>query len=174
MTMQFLSRDGPSAKRVVLCVPRLWTNCVLHRCVLWVGVLSTHPVDFLQFLPGHRNHHHFSDDVGCHELQLICHCEVCHCKSWRRGRCLRVSPWLSVLPPSSFTIEVFSSFELLILLSTLLMFRTYRSQRLLRFRQLSALHFKALFWCNGKCWSLSKRLLVPIGTQTRNPTFGVL
>ena len=44
------------------------------------GVLSTHPVDLLEFFPGNRNHHHFSDDVGCHELQLVCHCEVGHSK----------------------------------------------------------------------------------------------
>ena len=56
-------------------------------------------------------------------------------------------------------IEVFSSFELLILSLTLLMFWTNRSQRLLRFRQVSVLQFKALFQCNGKFWSLSKRLL---------------
>ena len=42
-------------------------------------------------------------------------------------------------------IEVFSSFELLTFSLTLLMFWTYRSQRLLRFRQVSVLHFKALF-----------------------------
>ena len=40
-----------------------------------------HPfVDFLEFLPGNRNHHHLSDDAGCHELQLVCHCEVGHCE----------------------------------------------------------------------------------------------
>ena len=44
-------------------------------CAVFVGVLSTHPFDFLEFIPGNRNHHHFSD-VGCHELQLVCHCEV--------------------------------------------------------------------------------------------------
>ena len=56
-------------------------------------------------------------------------------------------PWLSVVQPSSFpidiVIEVFSSFELLIVSLTLLMFWTYRSQRLPRFRQASILHFKA-------------------------------
>ena len=30
------------------------------------------PVDFLEFVSENRNHHHFSDDVGCHELQLVC------------------------------------------------------------------------------------------------------
>ena len=49
-------------------------------CAVFVGVLSTHPVDFLEFFPGNRNHHHFSDDVGCHELQLVCHCEVGRCE----------------------------------------------------------------------------------------------
>ena len=47
-------------------------------CAVFMGVLSTPPVDFLEFFPGNRNHHHFSDDVGCHELQIICHCEVDH------------------------------------------------------------------------------------------------
>ena len=44
----------------------------------WVS-LSTLPVDFLEFLQRNRNHHHISDDVDCHELQLACHCESCHC-----------------------------------------------------------------------------------------------
>ena len=35
-------------------------------------------VGFLEFLPGNRNHHHLSDDVEYHELQLVCHCEFCH------------------------------------------------------------------------------------------------
>ena len=42
----------------------------------WVSCL--HPVGFLEFLPGNRNHHHLSDDVEYHELQLVCHCE------WRK------------------------------------------------------------------------------------------
>ena len=45
----------------------------------WVSCLHT-PVDFLEFFPRNRNHHHFSDDVGCHEFQLVCHCEVGHCE----------------------------------------------------------------------------------------------
>ena len=84
--------------------------------------------------------------------------------SWRWRCCLRVSPWLSVVPPYSFAIdtviEVFSS-ELLILSLTLLMLWTYRSQRLLRFRHVSILHFQALFECIGKFWSLLKRFLGP-------------
>ena len=49
-------------------------------CAVFMGVLSTPPVDFLEFFPGNRSHHHFSDDVGClHELQLVCHCDVGHC-----------------------------------------------------------------------------------------------
>ena len=67
------------AKRVV-CAFRACEQTVLLRCMLWVGVLATPPVDFLEFLPRNRKHHHFSDEVGCHELQLVCHCEVCHCE----------------------------------------------------------------------------------------------
>ena len=37
-------------------------------------------VDFLEFFPGNRNHHHFSDDVCCHDLQLVCQCEIAHCE----------------------------------------------------------------------------------------------
>ena len=48
-------------------------------CAVFMGVLSTLLVDFLEFLPGNRNHHHFSDADGCHELQLACRCESCHC-----------------------------------------------------------------------------------------------
>ena len=29
---------------------------------VFMGVLSTHSVDFLEFFPGNRNHHHFSDE----------------------------------------------------------------------------------------------------------------
>ena len=47
---------------------------------VFMGVLSTLSVDFLEFFPGNRNHHHFSDDVGCHEVQLACHCEVGCCE----------------------------------------------------------------------------------------------
>ena len=128
----------------------------------------TPPVDFLEFLPGNRNHRHFSDDVEYHELQLVCHCEDGHCEveDEDAADCF---PWLSVVPPSSFpidiVIEVFSPFEWLILSLTLLMFWTYRSQRLLRFRQVSVLNFKALFQCNGKFWSLSKRLLRSISNS---------
>ena len=51
------------------------------RCICSVHVSTVYtPVDFLQFFPGNRNLHHFSDDVGCHELQLVCHCEVGHCE----------------------------------------------------------------------------------------------
>ena len=44
--------------------------------VVSIGVLSTHPFDFLQFFPINRNHHHFSDDVGCQKLSIVCNCEV--------------------------------------------------------------------------------------------------
>ena len=48
-------------------------------CVVFMGVLSTAPVDFVEFFPGNRHHHHVPDDVEYHELQLVCHCEVGHC-----------------------------------------------------------------------------------------------
>ena len=48
--------------------------CIVSGCPVYT------PVDFLEFLGVNRNHHHFSYDVGCHELQLVCHCEVCHCE----------------------------------------------------------------------------------------------
>ena len=52
------------------------------RCVCSVCgcTVNTHTVDFLEFFPGNRNHHHFSDDVGCHDLQLVCYCEVGRCE----------------------------------------------------------------------------------------------
>ena len=109
-----------------------------------MGVLSTHHVGFLEFFPRNRHHHHFSDDVGCHEFQLVCHCEVedeAAAGGFPRGS-------LYVIPPSSLpidmVIEVFSSFELLIFSLTLLLFWTYRSQRLPRFRQASILHFEGM------------------------------
>ena len=117
----------------------------------WVSCLHS-PVDFLEFLPGNRNHHHLSDDVEYHELQLVCHCEFCHCDV--EDEDAADGSRLSVVPPSSsaidIVIEVFSCLELLIFSLTLLMFWTYRSQRLPRFRQVSVLHFEALFSCNGK------------------------
>ena len=80
--VQFLSQAR--AMRSAL-VKRLY--CAV--CAVFMGVLSTprdenasytfnilDDVDFLEFFLGNRNHHHFSDDVGCHELQLVCHCEV--------------------------------------------------------------------------------------------------
>ena len=67
MTMQLLSQAH------WVCGARC-DQTVLHRCVLCVGVLSTPSVDFLEFLTGNRNHHHLSDDVEHHELQLVCHC----------------------------------------------------------------------------------------------------
>ena len=47
--------------------------CLVSGCPVYT------PVDFLEFLPGNRNHHHYSDDVGYHGIQLFYHCEVCHC-----------------------------------------------------------------------------------------------
>ena len=47
--------------------------CIVSGCPVYT------PVDFLVFFPGNRNHLHFSTDVDCHELQLVCPCEVCHC-----------------------------------------------------------------------------------------------
>ena len=71
--MQFLSQA--CAMRCAL-LNRLYRTV----CAVCMGALSGPPVDFLEFFPGNRNHHHFSDDVGCHELQLVCHCEVGHCE----------------------------------------------------------------------------------------------
>ena len=71
--MQFLSQAR--AMRSAL-VKRLYYAV----CAVFMGVLSALPVDFLEFFPGNRNHHHFSDDVGCHEVQLVCHCEVGCCE----------------------------------------------------------------------------------------------
>ena len=60
---------------------------VQHKCVFEL-VSCLNSFDFLEFLPGHRNHHHFSDDVGCHG-------------SWRWRRCRWISPWLSAINPSA-------------------------------------------------------------------------
>ena len=72
MTLQFLSQAR--AMRSAL-VTRLY--CAV--CAVFMGALSTLPVDFLEFFPRKRNHHHFSD-AGCYELQLVCHFEVGHCE----------------------------------------------------------------------------------------------
>ena len=49
-------------------------------CAVFMGVLSALTVDFLEFFPADRNHHRFSDDVGCHELEIVCYFEVGHCE----------------------------------------------------------------------------------------------
>ena len=49
-------------------------------CAVFMGVLSTLPIEFLEFSPRNRNHHHVSDDANSHELQIVCHCEVGHCE----------------------------------------------------------------------------------------------
>ena len=84
---------------------RACEQTVLHRCVLCVGVLSAPPVDFLEFFPGNRNHHHFSDDVG-YELQLVCHCEAGHCEVEDEDAACGLPHWLSAVPPSSFSIDI--------------------------------------------------------------------
>ena len=73
MTLQFLSQA-----RAMRSTPVKRLYCAV--CAVFVGVLSTHSVDFLQVFPGNRNHHHFSHDASCHEFQLIYHCEVGHCE----------------------------------------------------------------------------------------------
>ena len=71
--MQFLSQTRGVRSALV---NRLYCTDVYCE---WVSPLYT-PVDFLEFFEGNRNHNHFSDDGGCHELQLVCHCEVGHCE----------------------------------------------------------------------------------------------
>ena len=73
MTLQFLSQA--SAMRSALMKG-------LYRavCAVFMGVLSTLSIDFLEFFPGIRIHHHLSDVVEYHELQLVCQCEFCHCE----------------------------------------------------------------------------------------------
>ena len=52
-----------------------------RTCVVFMGVpVYTHPVDYLELFPGNGNRHHLSDDVSCHELQLVCHREVGRCE----------------------------------------------------------------------------------------------
>ena len=83
-------------KRIV-CAFRACEQTVPLKCVLSVGVLSTPSVDFLEFLPENRNHNHFSDN---HEQLPL--------RNWRWRLCRRVSPWLSVVPPSSLAIDISS------------------------------------------------------------------
>ena len=61
--------DNAILEPSALCVRSALVNRLYCTdvCCEWVSCLLN------------RNHHHSSDDVGCHELQLICHCEVCHC-----------------------------------------------------------------------------------------------
>ena len=56
----------------------LSVRCALQMCLVSGCPVYT-PVDFLEFFPGNRNHHHLSEDVEYHELQLVCHCDSCHC-----------------------------------------------------------------------------------------------
>ena len=51
------------------------------RCMCRVCGCPVHtPRRFSGIFPRNRNHHNFSDDAGCHELQLVCHGEVGHCE----------------------------------------------------------------------------------------------
>ena len=131
-------------------------------CVVCGCPVHTLAVDFLEFFPGNRNHHHFSDDAGLPMISnsfAIVKLATAKLKMKMLPTGFRVA--LSVVPPSSFpidvVIEVFSSFKLRILSLTLLMLWTYRFQRLLRFRHVTILHVQALFYCIDKFWSLSKR-----------------
>ena len=148
-------------------------TCSVYGCTVYLF-----SVDFLKFFPGNRNHYHFSDDVGCHELQLVCHCEVDHCEVEDEDAAWRVSPWLSVIPPSGLaidmTIKVLSTFELLILSLTLLILWMYGYQSLFCLPQVSIFHVQSLFKCIGKFLSLSKRFQGPLSIQAKNPTFGFL
>ena len=106
---------------------------------VFMGVLSTPSVDFLEFFSGNRNRHHFSDDVGCHELQLVCHCEVGTAKLKMKMKMRqRVSPWLSAIPPSSLAIDT------VIEVLTLLMLWMDRYQSLFCLRQVSISHFSGI------------------------------
>ena len=53
-------------------VIKLYCTDVHCLCVYCVHT----PVDLLECFQGNQNHHHVSDDVEYHELQLVCHCEV--------------------------------------------------------------------------------------------------
>ena len=55
---------------------------------------------------------HFSDDEGCHEFQLVCHCEV-EDEDTASGFPVALCG-TAIQPPIDIVIEVFSSFELLI------------------------------------------------------------
>ena len=145
------------------CAFHVCEQTVLHRCVLWVDVLSTLPVDFLEFFPGIRICLHFSDDVGCHEFQLVYYYEVGHCEV-EDEVCLRISPWLSVVSSkflriTDFIVDVDGILDVSI--SEIVVF--LQSERLVFFVQ-----------CINKFWSLSKRLF---GTQQYSNEvnfFGVL
>ena len=153
--VRFEPREGSLQQRVLqlLSQARAMRFALVKRlycavCAVFMGVLSTLSVDFLKFFPGNRNHHHFSDDVGCHEVQLVCHCEVGCCEVEDEDEDAAVG-FPRVIPPSSLAIdiiiEVFSSFKLLILSLTLFMLWTYWYQSLFRLRQVSILHCETLF-----------------------------
>ena len=59
---------------------RACEQTVLHRCVVSGCPVYTSPSIFCNSLQETEIHHLFSDDVGCDELQLVCHCEVCRCQ----------------------------------------------------------------------------------------------
>ena len=171
--LQFLSQAR------CVCVPRLWTYCTAQMCIVsgcpvytsrWFSGIPSRKPEITTISRMMRSNH---------GLQLVCHWEFCHCDVEDEGRCPRISPWLSVVPPSSFpihiAIEVSQTFELLILSLKLLLFWKYRSQRLLRFRQVSVLHFKGIV-------KIQRQILVAVEeafeahqhSNEKNPMFGVL
>ena len=75
MTLQSVRLEPSACDAFRACEQTYCTDV----CCEWVSRLHL-TVYFLEFSRGNLNHHHFSDDVSCHELQLVCHCEVCHCE----------------------------------------------------------------------------------------------
>ena len=87
------------AKRIECAVRAVIKLYCTNVSFEWVSCLHT-PVDFLEFLPGNRNHHHLSDDVEYHGLQLVCHYEVGRCEvedGDAAGGCHRGSQCIRVL-----------------------------------------------------------------------------
>ena len=166
-----------------LCGARLWTNGTAQMCLVIGFPVHTSPSIFWNS---------FQDTEITTIIQMMWNTMssksfgiVNFATAMLKLKTLpTVSPWLPVVPPSSFSIDkviaVFSSFGLLIFSLTLLMFWTYRSQRLPRFHQVSVLHFKALASCivlhatanSGRC--RRDFFLRPISIQTKNPMFGGL
>ena len=135
-------------------------------CCEWVSCLHT-PVDFLELLPGNRNHHHLSDDVECHKLQLVI---VSLATAMSKMKMLPTGFTVALCNTAIQFSDQGSNRSFLLLRTVDFLVDVVRSKRVPRFHQVS-IAFLGIVSIQRQIWSLSKKLLRSISVQTKNPMF---